>query len=71
MSIHESLQVVEDYQKHFRLREMSGRAFAEDINYRYLSVVTLDVPSLVMPDGPSHVTPDVPSRITPAVLFYI
>ena len=33
-SIHESLNVIADYQKHFRLKEMAGRAFAEDVNER-------------------------------------
>lgn len=34
MSIHESFNVIEDYQKHFRLREMSGQAFAEELSSR-------------------------------------
>lgn len=34
-SIHESLNVISDYQKHFRLREMSGRMFAEEVNNRW------------------------------------
>ncbi|XP_067938896.1 transmembrane emp24 domain-containing protein 7-like [Watersipora subatra] len=36
VAIHESLVVVSDYQTHFRLKESSGRAFAEDINTRVM-----------------------------------
>jgi len=34
VSIHESLKLIAEYQKHHRLREMSGRSFAEEINGR-------------------------------------
>jgi len=34
MTIHEALKVVTDYQTHHRLRESTGRGFAEDLNER-------------------------------------
>ena len=34
LSVHDSLKVVIDYQTHHRLREATGRGFAEDLNTR-------------------------------------
>lgn len=34
VTIHEALKVVADYQTHHKLRETTGRAFAEDVNER-------------------------------------
>ena len=36
VTIHESLKVIVDYQTHHRLRENTGRAFAEDLNERVM-----------------------------------
>lgn len=36
VAIHESLRAVTDFQTHHRLKESSGRSFAEDLNTRVM-----------------------------------
>lgn len=42
MAIHESLKSIADYQTHHRLRESSGRTFAEDLNIRVMIRSTIE-----------------------------